>query len=123
MTDTEDQGAGDLAELAARMRAFTEERDWGRFHDPKSLVLALVGEVGELAELMQWLPADEAVEHFRDPERRARVGEELADVLLYLVRLADVLGIDLTGAAHQKLARADQRFPRETVRGVAPRRD
>lgn len=53
MTDTEERGAGDLAELAARMRAFTEERDWGRFHDPKSLVLALVGEVGELTELMQ----------------------------------------------------------------------
>ena len=122
MTDTEDPGVGDLAELAARMRAFTEERDWGRFHDPKSLVLALVGEVGELAELLQWIPADEAVEHFRDPGRRARVGEEMADVLLYLVRLADVLRVDLAAAAQSKLIEADGRFPAADVRGMAPRR-
>ncbi|WP_225755656.1 nucleotide pyrophosphohydrolase [Actinotalea sp. Marseille-Q4924] len=122
MTDTEHQGTGDLAELAARMRAFTEERDWGRFHDPKSLVLALMGEVGELAELLQWIPADGAVEHFRDPERRARVSEEMSDVLLYLVRLADVFEVDLRGAAQEKLVRAEERFPPGAVRGVAPKR-
>jgi dCTP diphosphatase len=110
----------DLAELAARMRAFTEERDWGRFHDPKSLVLALVGEVGELAELLQWVPADEVVTHFEAPEKRERVGEELSDVLLYLVRLADVLGVDLTQAAEAKLAAAATRFPADSVRGAAP---
>ncbi len=102
------------------MRAFTDERDWGQFHDPKSLLLALVGEVGELAELLQWLPeSDVAVRAAQEP-LRTRVGEELADVLIYLVRLADVLDCDLTSAARSKLAAADERFPAVEVRGVAP---
>jgi dCTP diphosphatase len=124
VTDTAPDAApaGEIADLAARMRAFTEERDWARFHDPKSLTLALVGEVGELAELLQWLPADDVVGHFHDPARRARVGEEMADVLLYLVRLADVLGVDLGEAARRKLDAAAGRFPAADVRGVAPKK-
>jgi dCTP diphosphatase len=72
----------ELTELRDRMRDFTERRDWAKFHDPKSLILALVGEVGELAELFQWLPAEEAVDRARAEPLRARVGEELADVLI-----------------------------------------
>lgn len=102
------------------MREFSEERDWTRFHDPKSLILALVGEVGELAELFQWVPADDADASVQDPERRERVGEELADVLLYLVRLADVLDIDLMDAARRKQEAGRRRFPPAEVRGVAP---
>jgi dCTP diphosphatase len=75
----------DLIELRDRMREFTEERDWGQFHDPKSLILALVGEVGELAELFQWMPADDAVRRAATEPLRTRIGEELADVLIYLV--------------------------------------
>jgi dCTP diphosphatase len=93
------------------MRAFSAERDWGRFHDPKSVLLALVGEVGELAELLQWLPAGEAVERAGREPLRTRVGEEMADVLLYLVLLADVLGVDLGDAARGKLAAAHLRYP------------
>ncbi|MGY1620181.1 nucleotide pyrophosphohydrolase [Geodermatophilus sp. SYSU D00691] len=85
----------DLDDLTTRMREFTEARDWGRFHDLKSLTLALTGEVGEVAELVQWLPADASV----GDALRDRLGEELADVLLYLVRLADVAGVDLAAAA------------------------
>ncbi|QMW68437.1 nucleotide pyrophosphohydrolase [Mumia sp. ZJ1417] len=85
------------------MREFTAERDWERFHDPKSLLLALVGEVGELSELFQWLPAAAATEIAGEEPLRTRAGEEMADVLLYLVRLADVLGIDLAAAAERKL--------------------
>ena len=77
------------------MRKFAEDRDWGQFHDPKSVLLALVGEVGELAELFQWLPAADARALAASEPLRTRAGEELADVLLYLVLLADVLGIDL----------------------------
>lgn len=84
------------------MRRFTEERQWSRYHDPKSLVLALVGEVGELAELFQWLPADSAAEKARDEPLHTRVEEEISDVLLYLVRLADVLDVDLAEAAIRK---------------------
>lgn len=110
----------EFAELTLLMREFTEERDWARFHDPKSLILALVGEVGELAELFQWVPAEDAASSVDSPGRRERVAEELADVQLYLVRLADVLGIDLAEAARSKLESGRRRFPAEGFRGVAP---
>jgi dCTP diphosphatase len=102
------------------MRAFTEERDWGQFHDPKSLILALVGEVGEVAELFQWLPADTAADRTREQPLHDRAGEELADVLLYLVRLADVLNIDLANAALRKLQGSSTRFPAHRFHGQAP---
>ncbi|RZU32488.1 nucleotide pyrophosphohydrolase [Blastococcus saxobsidens] len=111
----------DLADLTARMRAFTDERDWGQFHDLKSLTLALTGEVGEVAELVQWLP-DSAARTVSDERLRERLGEELADVLLYLVRLADVAGIDLADEAAKKLERNESRFPADGHRGVAPDR-
>ncbi|HEY9289784.1 MAG TPA: nucleotide pyrophosphohydrolase [Microlunatus sp.] len=101
--------ASDLMDLRDRMRRFTDERDWSRYHDPKSLLLALVGEVGELSELFQWLPADSARNLAQDQPLRARVEEEIADVLLYLVRLADVLEIDLGEAAVRKFAASSQK--------------
>ncbi len=109
-----------LGELTRLMREFTEQRDWARFHDPKSLILALVGEVGELAELFQWLPAEDAVALADDPGRRERVEQELADVLLYLVRLADVLGVDLMAAARAKHTAARAKYPPQEFQGVAP---
>lgn len=102
------------------MRAFTDERDWAKFHDPKSLVLALVGEVGELAELFQWLPADDAALRASAEPLRRRVGEEMADVLAYLVRLADVLEIDLAEVTRKKLENSAERFPVAEVHGEAP---
>lgn len=100
----------DLEELRQGMRDFTDRRNWGSFHDPKSVLLALVGEVGELAELVQWLPADDVTELAREAALRARLGEEMSDVLLYLVLLSDVLGIDLGTAAKAKLADNERRF-------------
>ena len=111
---------GELAELTLAMREFTEERDWGKFHDPKSLALALVGEVGELAELLQWLPAEEPARHTAAEPLHSRLGEELSDVLLYLLRLADVVGVDLTVSALAKLSSARTKFPVDSVHGVAP---
>jgi len=94
----------DLIELRDGMRRFTEERDWSRFHDPKSLILALIGEVGELAELFQWLPPESAADKARAEPLHTRVEEEISDVLLYLIRLADVLDVDLAEAATRKMA-------------------
>ncbi|MCB2413084.1 nucleotide pyrophosphohydrolase [Demequina sp. TTPB684] len=111
-----------IAALTANLREFARERDWEQFHDPKSLVLALVGEVGELAELLQWIPADGAVDHFADPARKRRAGEEMADVLTYLVRLADVLDIDIADATWEKLEASRVRFAPEVVKGHAPRK-
>jgi dCTP diphosphatase len=112
----------DLGDLRERMRQFSAERDWGQFHDPKSVLLALVGEVGELAELFQWLPAADARRLAQAEPLRTRAGEELADVLLYLILLADVLDIDLADAARRKLAAARVRFPPAAVTGRAPER-
>lgn len=108
----EPTGTTDLERLRVGMRAFADERDWGRFHDPKSVLLALVGEMGELAELLQWLPAHEVTTLAEtDAHLRARLGEEMSDVLLYLVLLADVLGVDLPAAATAKLAAAQVKYP------------
>ena len=93
------------------MRDFTAQRQWASYHDPKSVLLALVGEVGELAELFQWLPADAARDLARREPMRTRASEEISDVLLYLILLADVLGIDLATAAHAKLTDSERRFP------------
>ena len=105
------------------MRKFTIERDWEQFHDPKSLVLALVGEVGELSELFQWLPAAQAQALATTDPLRGRVAEEMSDVLLYVVRLADVLDIDLGAAALTKLAGSAERFRPDEFQGVAPVKD
>jgi len=97
-----------------QIRAFSEERDWTQFHDPKSLTLALVGKVGELAELLQWLPANEAAERIAHEPLRQRMAEEMSDVLTYLLRLADVAGVDLAVAASAKLSDSEGRFARIT---------
>ena len=93
------------------MRQFSADRQWSIYHDPKSVLLALVGEVGELAELFQWLPADKARDLAKDEPLRTRAGEELSDVLLYLILLADVLDIDLAAAANAKLTAAGIKYP------------
>lgn len=110
----------DLNELAAAVHAFNTERDWHRFHDPKSLALALVGEVGELAELLQWVPAETVRDDVRSGRLQERVGEELADILIYLIMLAGEAGVDLIAAATTKLAGAARRFPPENFAGRAP---
>ncbi len=102
------------------MRHFTEARDWARFHDPKSLALALVGEVGELAELLQWLGHEEQAMLVRQQPLQSRLAEEMADVLLYLLRLADVVGVDLAQSAVDKLRVNEERFPPDDHRSVAP---
>lgn len=109
-----------LTGLRDRMRVFTAVRDWEQFHDPKSLALALVGEVGELAELLQWLPADEAAKLADQEPLNARLGEEISDVLIYLVRLADVCGVDLPNAIAAKLTAAQERFSPDEFGGIAP---
>jgi NTP pyrophosphatase (non-canonical NTP hydrolase) len=110
----------DLDDLTQRMREFTKARDWEQFHDPKSLILAMVGEVGELSELFQWLPADAASSLALDEPLRTRVSEELSDVLLYLIRLADVLDVNLGEAAAAKLSSSEERFRPEDFSGTAP---
>jgi dCTP diphosphatase len=111
----------DLRAIRDAARTFISERDWEQFQDPKSILLALVGEVGELAELLQWLPADEAHHRLLHEEPlHTRVAEEMADVLVYLVGLADQCGVDLGSAALAKIAASADKYPRDENRGVAP---
>lgn len=110
----------ELDDLRDLFRRFTAERDWAQFHDPKSLLLALVGEVGELAELYQWIPAPEAVRRAHHEPLRTRTAEEVADVFIYLLALADVLNVDLLAAASAKLESAHSRFPIVDHLGLAP---
>ncbi|MET8861829.1 nucleotide pyrophosphohydrolase [Nonomuraea sp. NPDC004580] len=103
--------------LAARLREFARVREWERFHTPKNLAMALAGEVGELVAEFQWLTAEESASP--DQETLDRMRTELADVTLYLVRLADVLGVDLMAAAQAKLEDNDRRYDVERYRGSA----
>jgi NTP pyrophosphatase (non-canonical NTP hydrolase) len=109
--------SGELEHLAARLREFVRERDWERFHTPKNLAMALAGEAGELVAEFQWLTAEESCDLGEDALRRVRA--ELGDVTLYLVRLADALGVDLAEAAHAKLDENERRYDPETYRGSA----
>jgi NTP pyrophosphatase (non-canonical NTP hydrolase) len=105
--------------LAAALRQFADERDWAQFHTPKNLVMALVGEVGELVEHFQWLTPEESAGVINDATSAPRIADELADVFIYLVRLADVLGVDLLDAARTKLDANARRYPADRVRGSA----
>lgn len=107
----------DLLMLRDKLRAFAEARDWDQFHSPKNLSMALMVEAAELMEHFQWLTETQSAELAADV--RQAVGEELADILLYLVRLSDRLGIDLREAALLKLEKNALKYPAEQVRGSA----
>lgn len=110
----------DLLLLRDRLRAFAAERDWEQFHSPKNLSMALMVEVAELMEHFQWLT--EAQSAALPTETRQAVSEELADCLLYLVRLSDQLGVDLREAALLKLEKNAAKYPADLVRGSAKKR-
>ncbi|WP_122081895.1 nucleotide pyrophosphohydrolase [Vibrio coralliirubri] len=105
----------DIERLQEVLRDFAKERDWEQFHSPKNLIMALMGEVGELSEIFQWLTDSEASHLEGKVKNRAR--EEIADVLLYLLRLSDVLDIDLIEAAHDKLEVNRQKYPVAVFKG------
>ena len=106
-----------LDDLTQSLRSFARERDWEQFHNPKNLAMALAGEAGELVAEFQWLTPEQADD--LTPEGRTRVAAEMADVLSYLVRLADVLDIDLLKATTAKIAENARRYPVTTSRGSA----
>ncbi|RSM65033.1 nucleotide pyrophosphohydrolase [Actinoplanes sp. ATCC 53533] len=108
-----------IAELTTRVRAFAQERDWEQFHTPKNLAMALAGEVGELVAELQWLTPEQSAAVMQDEELGPRVRAELGDVTIYLVRLADVLGVDLVQAALAKLEDSGRRYTVEAARSSA----
>jgi dCTP diphosphatase len=112
----------DVELLKARLRRFAAEREWEPYHDPKNLSMALAAEAGELLEVFQWKTSDEVREGLADAELEG-AAEELADVLIYLIRLSDVLDIDLDQALERKIALNEQRYPVELAKGNATKHD
>lgn len=109
--------APELDRLQRQLREFAAARDWDRFHAPKNLSMALAAEAAELLEEFQWLTEEQSAA--LDEARFERVRLEAADVFIYLLRLADKLGIDLVAAADRKIALNEQKYPADKVRGDA----
>ena len=101
--------------LKERLRGFAEERDWDQFLSPKNLSMALVVEAAELVEHFQWLTEEQSTQ--LSPDKHSEVGYELADILLYLIRIADKLGIDLLEVAEKKIEINAKKYPADKVRG------
>jgi NTP pyrophosphatase (non-canonical NTP hydrolase) len=106
-----------LEALRDRLRHFAGERDWDQFHTPKNLSMALIAEAAELVEHFQWVDGDRS--HLLEDTTRHSVEEELADILIYLVRISDKLEIDLYDAVERKIAINEQKYPADKVRGSA----
>jgi NTP pyrophosphatase (non-canonical NTP hydrolase) len=111
----------DVASIAKRLADFARERDWEQFHSPKNIASALSVEAAELLEIFQWLTEEQS----KQPSREAmeRVKEEVADVQLYLVRLCDLLNVDLAAAVDAKLAANARKYPAHKARGNSKKYD
>jgi len=106
-----------LTELKQRLREFAAERDWDQFHSPKNLSMALIAEAAELVEHFQWLTEEQSKN--LPPDKLTEVEYELADILVYLIRLSDKLDINLLAAVDKKLELNAHKYPAEKVRGSA----
>lgn len=112
-----------LGELQAELRHFAAERDWQPFHTPKNLATALMVETAERAEIFQWMTPEASVAAHEDAESKARIGAEVADVLLYLLQVADHCQVDLASVVRDKLARNAQKYPaKHVIARVSPAR-
>lgn len=108
----------DVSREQAALRQFALHRDWEQFHTPKNLAMALSGEAGELLSIFQWLTAEQSSSVMSTAEAE-HIRDELADVLIYTLRLADVLDVDLTAAVEVKIEKNQARYPVESSRGSA----
>lgn len=112
-----------VAELRERVLAFAREREWEQFHSPKNLSMALAAETGELMEHFLWTDSTASAAVARDPAKRGRIEEEIADVVIYALEFANISGIDLAAAIEAKLAKNAVKYPVEKARGNAKKYD
>lgn len=110
-----------LDDLTASLRQFVAARDWQQFHDPKNLAMLVASEAGELVAEYRWIPGNVADDRSREPETRARIADEIADVAIAVLLLSDRIGLDLARAIADKLAKNALRYPVEAARGRAER--
>src|ERR1035437_3531048 len=111
------QPINSLEALRDRLREFALKRDWDQYHTPKNLSMALIAEAAELIEHFQWVNGDQS--HLLEAKTRQSVEEELADILIYLVRISDKLDVDLYKAVERKIAINEKKYPADKVRGSA----
>lgn len=104
-----------LEQIKLKLREFADERDWDQFHSPKNLSMALIAEAAELVEHFQWMTEKQS--HNLSESKLKAVGEELADIQIYLIRIADKLNIDLLAEANKKIELNEKKYPREKVKG------
>jgi len=111
----------DIEAIRGRLKEFAEARDWEKFHSPKNLAMALSAEAGELLEVFQWLTEEES----RNPDQKALAAakEELADVIIYAIRLADKLGVDVGRAVEEKITANGKKYPVDKSKGNAKKYD
>ncbi|PUZ48011.1 hypothetical protein GQ55_7G211300 [Panicum hallii var. hallii] len=116
----EEAAAGDvgLKELSRKLNDFAKARDWEQYHSPRNLLLAMIAEVGELSELFMWKGEVRKGLADWDEAEKEHLGEELADVLLYLVRLSDICGVDLGDAATRKIVKNAAKYPAPSKEGA-----
>lgn len=107
----------DIAKIQHDLETFAEERDWNPYHSPKNLAMALSVEAAELVEHFQWLTQAQSAKP--DTSKRAAIASEIADVQIYLLRLADKLDIDIEAAVESKVQENRQKYPADRVRGSA----
>ena len=110
-----------IDDLSRRLGEFARVRDWEQFHSPKNLAMALAGEAGELLEHFQWLTQQQSAN--LQPEKKEAVALEMADILIYLLRLSERLDVDILDMAYRKMAINESRYPAERVKGDARRAD
>jgi len=108
-----------LAELKARVLAFVRARDWEQFHSPKNLSMALAAEAGELMEHFLWATPEQSAAIARDPAKRGKIADEIADVIIYALEFGNATGLDLAAAIETKMAANAAKYPVEKARGRA----
>jgi len=113
----------DINQLKLLQQEFSQVRDWEKFHTPKNLAMALTCESAELLELFQWLSEDESRAAHEDPTLKEKTSQELADIMLYLIRIADLMKINLNEAIRNKIAHNNKKYPAERVKGSAKKYD
>ena len=113
----------ELEDLQLAIRKFAEEREWDQFHNIRNLFLALVGEVGEIAEILQWTPDGDIDALLANQVKKEALGEELADVLIYLLRMVDKAGIDIDAVTRAKLKSNAKKYPIDLAKGRSDKYD
>ena len=112
-----------VAEIKSRVLVFAQERDWEQFHAPKNLSMALAAEAGELMDHFLWASSEESREMVNDPVKRAKIEEELSDVIIYALEFANMTGIDVAAAIERKMAANAAKYPVEKAKGRSVKYD